>query len=128
MSSKIVTPAVTLIARNRRALFQYEIGRKFEAGLVLTGSEVKALRTGKVDLTDAYADVEQGEVWLRHMNLAAFNRAYAFPHAPRRSRKCLLHRSEIATIRESLTEGRYTIIPLEVYLKGYYIKGQKTAR
>jgi SsrA-binding protein len=122
MPSKPIPSGITILARNRRALFQYELGRRFEAGLVLTGSEVKALRSGKVDLSDAYAAIEGGEVWIRQMNLAAFNRAYAFPHAPRRSRKCLLHRREIATLSEAMAEGRFTVIPLDVYLKGYYIK------
>jgi SsrA-binding protein len=122
MSSKPNATDLTVLARNRRASYQYEIGRCFEAGLVLSGSEVKAVRGGKVDLSDAYAAVESGEVWLHHMNLAAYDRAYAFPHPPRRSRKCLLHRSEIATVTEALAAGRFTVIPLELYLKGYFIK------
>jgi SsrA-binding protein len=122
MSSKPNAIGITIIARNRRAPYQYEIGRCFEAGLVLSGSEVKALRVGKVDLSDAYAAVESGELWLHHMNLAAFERAHAFPHPARRSRKCLLHRSEIATLTEALAAGRFTVIPLDVYLKGYFIK------
>ena len=122
MSSTSNATGIIVLARNRRAPYQYEIGRCFEAGLVLSGSEVKALRGGKVDLSDAYAAVESGEVWLRHMNLAAFERAYAFPHPPRRSRKCLLHCSEIATLTQALAAGRFTVIPLDVYLKGYFIK------
>src|SRR5437868_367514 len=76
-----------VIVTNRRATFDYHIDDKFEGGLVLVGSEVKSLRDGKVELVDAFATVEHGELWLKQMYIAPFTMANAFPHEPRRARK-----------------------------------------
>ncbi|MFO0664657.1 MAG: SsrA-binding protein SmpB [Polyangiaceae bacterium] len=110
------------IVKNRRATFDYEIERRIEGGLVLAGSEVKSLRSGKVDLSDAYAQVEKGEAWLRQMYIAPFEQAKVFPHEVRRPRKILLHAREILEIQKDVMRGGYTVVPMELYFKKGRIK------
>ena len=86
--------AQQFIAQNRAATFHYTISERYEAGIVLRGSEVKSLRDGRVYLTEAYATVENGEVWLRQMHIASFFAARAFPHVEKATRKLLLHAEE----------------------------------
>jgi SsrA-binding protein len=104
-----------LIAQNRAATFHYAISERYEAGIVLRGSEVKSLRDGRVDISEAYASVERGEVWLRQMNIAAFFAARAFPHAERGVRKLLLHAKEIRTLERAVLREGYTLLPLDLY-------------
>ena len=111
-----------LIVKNRRAFFDYAIEDKYEGGLVLVGSEVKSMRAGKVDLVDAYAAEENGEVWLKQMYIAPFEQASAFPHEPRRPRKVLLHDNEIKQIHDASSRGGYTIVPLRLYFKRGRVK------
>lgn len=106
-----------LIIKNRRAFFDYIIEDRYEGGLVLVGSEVKSLRAGKVDLADAYASVERGELWLKQLYIAPFEQASAFPHEPRRARKVLLHAREIAQLDTAIMRGGYTVVPLRLYFK-----------
>jgi SsrA-binding protein len=106
-----------LVVKNRRAQFDYEIVDNYEAGLVLTGSEVKSMRAGKVDVSDAYVSVERGEAWLRQMFVAPFEQANAFPHEPRRARKLLLHAREVGAIEQALARGGATAVPLRLYFK-----------
>jgi SsrA-binding protein len=106
-----------LVVKNRRALFDYDLSERYEAGLSLVGSEVKSMRAGKVDVSDAYVAVERGEAWLRQMFVAPFEQASAFPHEPRRARKLLLHAREIEEIDRALSRGGYTVIPLRLYFK-----------
>jgi SsrA-binding protein len=108
---------IELVTRNRRALFDYAIEEKFEAGLVLVGSEVKSLRAGKLDIGDAYVAVERGEAWLRQMFVAPFAQANAFPHEPRRPRKLLLHAREVSEIDQAISRGGSAVVPLSVYFK-----------
>jgi SsrA-binding protein len=110
------------IARNRRALFDYEVEERFEAGVVLVGSEVKSMRAGKVDVSDAYVVVERGEPWLKQTFIAPFEQASAFPHEPRRPRKLLLHAREIETIDRAVARGGYAVVPLRVYFKRGRVK------
>jgi SsrA-binding protein len=111
-----------LIVKNRRALFDYDIEETFEAGLVLEGSEVKSMRAGKVDVVDAYVQVDRGEAWLKQLFIAPFEQASAFPHEPRRARKLLLHGREIEVIHQALARGGYTAVPMRLYLKGGRVK------
>src|SRR5271163_364916 len=108
---------VRLVAKNRRARFDYEVQEQFEAGLVLAGSEVKSLRAGKLDLADAYVAIERGEPWLRQMFVAPFEQASAFPHETRRPRKLLLHAREIAEIERAIAREGSAVIPMSVYFK-----------
>ena len=114
--------AQSFIAQNRAASFHYVISERYEAGIVLRGSEVKSLRDGRVDLTDAYASVERGEVWLRQMHIASFFAARAFPHAERGVRKLLLHAKEIRHLERSVSREGYTLLPLNLYFKNGRIK------
>jgi SsrA-binding protein len=107
----------TNIAVNRRALHDYEVVERFEAGIVLTGSEIKSVRAHKVQLQGAYARLRDGEVWLQGAHIADYANAGYVPHDARRERKLLLRRKEIAQIERALGEQALTLIPLSVYLK-----------
>jgi SsrA-binding protein len=111
-----------LIVKNRRAVFDYDITERFEAGLSLAGSEVKAMRAGTVDVSDAFVSVERGEAWLRQMFVAPFEAANAFPHEPRRPRKLLLHAREIAVIGRALARDGCTAVPVRLYFKRGRVK------
>jgi len=111
-----------LIVKNRRATFDYAVEEHYEGGLILVGSEVKAMRAGKVDLVDAFASVDNGELWLKQMYVAPFEQAVAFPHEARRARKVLLHAHEIEAIDKAIGRGGYTLIPLRLYFKGGRVK------
>ena len=105
------------IATNRQASFRYNLLEKFEAGIVLQGSEVKSLRDGGVQLKDAYADVKDGEVWLRNMHIAPYKPARE-NHDPERPRKLLLHRREIERLLGATSEKGLTIVPTRLYWNG----------
>src|SRR5215212_5425767 len=105
------------IATNRQASFRYNLLDKFEAGIVLQGSEVKSLREGGVQLKDAYADVKDGEVWLRNMHIAPYKPARE-NHDPERPRKLLLHRREIERLLGATAEKGLTIVPTRLYWAG----------
>ena len=111
-----------LIARNRAATFHYVISERYEAGLVLRGSEVKSLREGRVQLTEAYASIENGEAWLRQMHIASFFAARAFPHVEKGARKLLLHAKEIRALARAVLHEGYTLIPLDLYFKNGRVK------
>jgi len=121
-TTKKKTEGEQLIVKNRRATFDYEISEKYEGGLALVGSEVKSMRDGKVDLVDAYASVDNGECWLKQMYVAPFDGARAFPHEPRRNRKVLLHKNEIAQLHDQISRGGLTVIPLRLYFKSGRVK------
>ena len=106
-----------LIVKNRRATFDYVIDEVYEGGLVLVGSEVKSMRAGKCDIVDAYASVDNGQLWLKQLYVAPFEQAKVFPHEVRRARKVLMHKSEIAQVQKALSRQGYTLIPLRLYFK-----------
>ncbi len=110
------------IAVNRRARHDYEILETVEAGLVLTGSEIKSVRAHRVQLRDAYAQVRGGEAWLHDMHISPYDPASRENHEPRRPRKLLLHREEIGRLRGRAEERGLTIVPLRVYLERGYAK------
>ena len=111
-----------IIVNNRRATFDYAVEDKYEGGLVLVGSEVKSMRAGKVEMVDAYATVERGELWLKQLYVAPFEQAKAFPHEPRRTRKVLVRHSEIAKIERAIMREGYTLVPLRLYFKRGHVK------
>lgn len=106
------------IAENRRARFDYTIDERLEAGLMLTGSEVKALRNGTATLSDAYALPQKGELFLINANIGTYDAASIFGHEPRRTRKLLLHKTEIEKWSTKVRERGLSIIPLSLYFKG----------
>jgi SsrA-binding protein len=108
-------PPRQIIASNRKARYNYSILDVFEAGIVLTGTEVKSLREGKASLVDAYASVDDGEVWLRNVHIAEYHHGTWTNHMPRRDRKLLLHRGEIDTLIGKLRDGNLTLVPLSLY-------------
>ena len=111
-----------LIATNRRARYDYHLHDTFEAGIVLTGTEVKSLREGRASLVEAYVTVDDGEVWLRNANITEYAFGSWTNHVPRRTRKLLLHHKEIVKLeRESSAPGR-TIVPLQMYFQDGYAK------
>lgn len=114
--------AQKFIAQNRAATFHYFISERYEAGIVLRGSEVKSLRDGRVDLVDAYASIDRGEVWLHQMHIASFFAARAFPHAERGARKLLLHAKEIRHMERCVDREGYTLVPLDLYFKDGRVK------
>ena len=120
-SSKGKTPAadsgVKTVARNRKARHEYELLEKVEAGLVLTGTEVKSLRNGKANLEDAYAEIDKGEVWLLGCDIPEYLQANRMNHVPKRRRKLLLHRREIAKLDSKSGEKGLTLVPLSIYFK-----------
>jgi SsrA-binding protein len=106
-----------LIADNRRARHDYELLERFEAGLVLTGTEVKSLREGRASLAQAFADVRDGEVWLVGAEIATYEQGNIANHEPSRDRKLLLHRGEIASLYGKVRERGLTLVPTQMYWK-----------
>jgi SsrA-binding protein len=106
------------VATNRQASFRYELLERLECGIALTGSEVKSLREGGVQLKDAYAEVRDGEVWLRGMYVAPYKPAARDNHDPERPRKLLLHRREIERLIGKTAERGLTLVPTRVYFRG----------
>jgi SsrA-binding protein len=114
---KEATESVLVVARNRKARHEYDLIEKIEAGLVLTGTEVKSLRNGKANIEDAYADIDRGEVWLLGCDIPEYLQANQMNHKPKRPRKLLLHRAEIAKLSSKASEKGLTIVPLSIYFK-----------
>ncbi|WP_119728742.1 MULTISPECIES: SsrA-binding protein SmpB [Thermomonospora] len=106
-----------LVAQNKRARYDYHIEDTWEAGLVLTGTEVKSLRAGRASLVDGYARVKDGEVWLEGVHIPEYLQGTWTNHAPRRPRKLLLHKREIGRIIAKTKEPGLTIVPLSLYFK-----------
>lgn len=104
-----------VVATNRKARHDYLIEDTFEAGLVLTGTEVKSLRAGRASLVDGYGFIEAGEAWLDAVHIPEYNQGTWNNHAPRRKRKLLLHKAQILKINAKIKEGGYTLIPLQIY-------------
>ena len=110
------------LASNRRAFYNYEILDRYEAGIVLTGTEIKSLRSGRVDLRDTYARPQDGELWLMNLYIAPYQPASIFNHDPRRPRKLLLHRDEIDRLSSTAAEKGFTIVALRIYIKDHVAK------
>src|SRR4051794_2690577 len=106
------------IATNRQAAFRYHLLEKWEAGLVLTGTEIKSLREGKAQLKDGYASIENGEVWLYNVHIPPYGPATRDNHEPERPRKLLMHRREIDRLIGSTQERGLTLVPTRMYFKG----------
>lgn len=117
MSEKKKSDEIKRIATNRKAGHEYHLTTKFDAGMVLQGTEVKSLREGGVNLVDSYVDIKNGEAWLRSLYIAPFEKGNRNNHEPTRPRKLLLHRQEIEKLTRGLEEKGLTIVPLELYFE-----------
>lgn len=115
---------IKIICENRKARFDYQLGERMEAGLVLTGSEVKSLRAGKANLTDAYADIRNGEAFLLQAHIEAYDKGGYINHEPKRKRKLLLHKSEINKLIGKVEVKQVSLIPLKLYFKGGKVKAE----
>ena len=106
-----------MIAKNRRARFEYTIEETLEAGLVLVGTEVKSLRQGRVNLKDGYAQIKEGELWLENVHISPYPFAHYGNHEPLRGRKLLVHRHELKRLTGKVNERGYSLVPLSLYFK-----------
>ena len=111
-----------LVAQNKKASYDYHLGDRFEAGMVLTGTEVKSLRQGRASLADAIATVDDGEVWLRNAHIPEYAFGTWTNHATRRTRKLLLNRREIDKLSREIDNSGRTLIPLSIYFSDGYAK------
>jgi SsrA-binding protein len=114
---KVDDASFKIVARNRRARHEFDLIESVEAGIVLTGTEVKSLRNGKASLEEAYAGVDQGEVWLYGCDIPEYLQANRMNHKPKRPRKLLLHKREISRLMAKSTERGLTLVPLKIYFK-----------
>src|ERR1700750_2808638 len=107
-----------IVAENRRARFDYAVEDVYEAGIALTGTEVKSLRFGEGSIAESYAEVKEGEVWLVNANIPEFSHGNRYNHEPKRPRKLLLHEREIQKLGQSVQREGMTLIPLSIYFNG----------
>jgi SsrA-binding protein len=114
--------AEKLIAENRRARHDYELLERFEAGIMLTGTEVKSLREGRATLTQAYADIRDGEAWVHGMSISTYDKGGHANHEPERVRKLLMHRREIDSLYGTIREKGLTLVPTRLYFKNGRVK------
>ena len=106
---------IKVVADNRKARFNYEIGEVFEAGIILTGTEVKSLRSGKATIAESYADSRGGEIWLINSNIPEYLQASQFNHEPKRRRKLLLHKNQMNKLAGAVEREGMTLVPLRLY-------------
>ena len=108
--------------KNKKAYFDYEILEEIEAGIVLTGTEIKSIRNGNANLKDSYAVVRNNEVYLLNMHISEYKEGNIFNHEEKRTRKLLLHKKEILKLRDKINLNGYTLVPLKLYFKGNKVK------
>jgi SsrA-binding protein len=112
-----------IVAKNRKARFDYHVLETFEAGLVLTGTEIKSIRDGNLNLKDGYAKIQEGELWLFNVHISPYEKGSYYNHDPVRPRKMLMNRHEIRRLTSKIQEKGLTLVPLSVYVKdGKYAK------
>lgn len=111
-----------VLATNRKAHHDYTIEETIESGIVLTGTEIKSMRRGKINLKDGFARIKQGEIFLHNVHISPFEEGNIFNHDPLRTRKLLLHKQQIRKLDKEIKTVGYTLVPLKVYLKDGYAK------
>lgn len=116
-SAASASAGIHIVVRNRRARHEYEVLDKHEAGLVLTGTEVKSLRAGKANLQDAFARFERGELWLHNLHISPYEQGNRFNHDPLRPRKLLMTRRELRKLVGQVEQQGLTLVPLDIYFK-----------
>ena len=114
--------AIKTVATNRKAYHNYHIQDGTEAGIALTGTEIKSIRAGRVNLADAYVRPENGELWLLNAHIARYEAGSYMSHEPRRPRRLLMHRKEISNLASQIAERGFTLLPTRLYLKGSLAK------
>lgn len=114
--------SIKVVSQNKKAYADYFIDETIEAGIVLTGTEVKSLRQGKANLKDSYVIIKDNEAWLLNCHISPYSHGNIYNHDPLRTRKLLLHRKEIERLRGKIQQQGYTLIPLKLYFKGPYVK------
>lgn len=112
-----ITRGEKLVAQNKKAFHDYHIEDRYEAGIVLTGTEIKSIRGGKVNMRDSFAQIRRGEAFLHNMHISPYEQGNRYNHEPLRTRKLLLNRGEINRLIGMIKEKGYTLVPLKVYLK-----------
>ena len=112
----------TTLVDNRKAFHDYFIEESYEAGIELIGTEVKSIRAGKANLKDSYAEVRNGEIWVRNMHVSPYEQGNIFNKDPMRDRRLLLHKFQIANLEKYVTQSGYTMVPLSLYLKNGIVK------
>ncbi len=113
-----------LVAQNRRARFDYEIVESLEAGIALTGTEIKSVRAGRVSLQEAFARIHLGEAWIHGMHIAPYEQGNIYNHEPTRPRKLLLHRAQIDTLQRGVKTASLALVPLRMYITRHRAKLQ----
>lgn len=121
-ATKKAADGTVTIAGNKKARYDYAVSTTYEAGLVLTGTEVKTLREGRATLTEAYASVKDGEAWITGLHIPEYAQGTWTNHAPMRTRKLLLHRAQIEEIAHDTAQGGSTVVPLRLYFRGSHVK------
>ena len=124
MAGTASAPATKLVAQNRRARHDYLIEETIETGVVLTGTEVKSCRTGKVNLAEAYAVVRDGELWLMQCHISPYTHGNRANHEPMRVRKLLVHQDELVRLEQKVAREGRTLVPLRLYLKRGLVKAE----
>lgn len=124
MGKKKKNAGGNVVATNRRARHDYNILETYECGISLVGTEIKAIREGHVNLADAFAIIEHGEVWLRNLNIPEYSLGTWTNHRPMRHRKLLLHRREIDSLEGKVRDGNKTLVPLKLYFKDGLLKAE----
>lgn len=114
--------SVKIIAQNKKAHFDYFVEEKYECGVALEGTEVKSMKNGNVSFADAFAEILNGEVWMRNFHISEYKFSSVFNHDPDRKKKLLLHKEEIKRLQRKVDEKGYTLVPLDVYLKNGRVK------
>ncbi len=114
--------SVKIIAKNKKAYFNYSVEEKIECGLVLEGTEVKSLREGRISFPDAYAEIINNEVWVKNFHISEYFYSSIFNHDPDRPKKLLLKKDEIKRLKRKIEEKGYTLVPLEFYFKNRMVK------
>lgn len=117
------TAGIKVIASNKSAFYEYEVVERYEAGIELTGTEVKSIRAGKVNLSDGWVGFSSaGEAWLKQVHISPYDQGNRFNHTENRERRLLLHRSEISKLVDAVERKGFTVVPLKIFLKGGWVK------
>ncbi len=117
-----MSESVKIIAQNKKARFDYFVEEKYECGIVLEGTEVKSVKEGSVSFQDSFAEIQNGELWMRNFHISEYKYSSVFNHNPDRIKKLLVHKEELKRIQRKVEEKGFTLIPLDFYLKNGRVK------